>query len=212
MPAATSMRSSDLPKKKRDELAQQRAELDNRFAVLETLTRSLQSERISPLSSVRLMPVPAERVHSIAATVPQLGDAVAELFETAERDVAAVEARSLNAPFMIFHDPPTQQTRLAVEVCIPITDESAGRIENTLIEGCDSGCSLIYAGDYSQTEPLGTSMIDWTERVGLAATGPIREVYHRFGADQVDYELPAAVTTSSSEEFITELLLPVAPA
>ena len=202
----------ELAGKKRAALAQERAELDNRLAVLETLTKSLQSDRISPLSSVRLMPVPAERVHSIAARVPQLGDAVAELFEKAERDVAAVEARSPNAPFLIFHDPATQQSELAIEVCIPITDESAGRIDNTLIAGCDSGCSLIYSGDYSQTQPLSASMIDWTERVGLAATGPIREVYHRFGADQVDYELPAAVTTTSSDEFITELLLPVAPA
>jgi hypothetical protein len=48
-------------------------------------------------------------------------------------------------------------------------------------------------------------------RSGMRLAGPLREVYHRYGADQVGYALPAAVLTENSAEFVTELQAPVAP-
>jgi effector-binding domain-containing protein len=54
-------------------------------------------------------------------------------------------------------------------------------------------------------------MVSWMARSGLRIDGPLREVYHRYGADQIGYQLPAHVLATSSAEYITELQVPVAP-
>jgi hypothetical protein len=54
-------------------------------------------------------------------------------------------------------------------------------------------------------------LLDWMNRSGMRLAGPLREVYHRYGADQIGYSLPAAVLASSSVDFVTELQAPVAP-
>jgi len=45
---------------------------------------------------------------------------------------------------------------------------------------------------------------------GLRRDGPVREIYHRFGADQEGYRSPAHVITPSAELYVTELQIPVA--
>jgi hypothetical protein len=42
----------------------------------------------------------------------------------------------------------------------------------------------------------------------LRAAGPLREVYHRFGADQRGYRLPARRLAARPEQFVTELQVP----
>ena len=195
--------------RRRDRLETEKRELDRQLVILESLTRSIRGDDKDPLSSVRLMPVPDQQVHSVRTTVPHLGSPVTEIFESTEAAVAAVDARSPNAPFLIFHDQPSKESDICLEVCIPLTEEGATRIDNVTVAGCDSGCSVIYGGDYSQTEPLSASMTGWIERAGLVAAGPVREIYHRFGADRSGYDLPDAVVTKTSDEFITELLQPV---
>ena len=51
-------------------------------------------------------------------------------------------------------------------------------------------------------------MIRWLERSGLRVSGPWREVYHRFGADQRGYRLPARRVATVSAQFVTELQVP----
>jgi hypothetical protein len=40
-------------------------------------------------------------------------------------------------------------------------------------------------------------------------TGPIREVYLRYGADGLDFELPGTYLGKDSSEYVTELQLSV---
>ena len=54
-------------------------------------------------------------------------------------------------------------------------------------------------------------MLQWMARSGLRIDGPLREVYHRYGADQVGYRLPSEVLAGSSDEYVTELQAPVTP-
>ena len=148
--------------------------------------------------------------------MPHLGAPVTALFEAAESTVAKHAARAASeAPFLLFHgrapeDGGHVRAPLSIEVCIPVLDTSVGNLPGTtVIEGCDSGLSLIYSGDYAKTPKLHGRMLDWALAAGLDVDGPLREIYHRFGADQDDYELPAAVIASRREDFITELFLPV---
>ena len=199
----------ELALEKRDRLLKERAEVDDKLVVLETLTKSVLGDSDDPLSAVKLTSAPAQRVYSVSATVPTLGRPVTEIFEAAEAAVAKADARAAAAPFLLFHDPPSRRKDLSIEVCIPLNDDGAARIDSKTINACEQGCSVVYAGSYSQTEGLRRAMVDWIDRAGLAAAGPLREIFHRFGADQTGYRLPAAFTTSNRDEYITELLLPV---
>ncbi|MEO1245422.1 MAG: MerR family transcriptional regulator [Pseudomonadota bacterium] len=200
----------------RNKLDRERHELEERLDILETLTRSLAAPGDDAFSAVRLKKAREQRVYSRKATVPELGAPVTALFEAAESTVAGFGARAAaEAPFLLFHDsdgkrPPRETGGLSIEVCIPVTETAGGDLPGTtVIGGCNSGCSVIYSGDYAKTSELHVEMLDWAAAAGLRASGPLREIYHRFGADQDDYELPAAVLASRQEDFITELFLPV---
>ena len=195
---------------RRERLLVERANIDSRLNILETLSRSLWSDQDDPLSVVRLDSVPAQKVHRVSATVPRLGAPVTALFESAEAEVGRHAARLPTSPFLVFHDPPTQRAALAVEVCIPVIEDCSPDLDTSVVEGHDLACCVVYSGDYAQTETLGDTMLKWADDVGMRVTGPLREVYHRFGADQKDYDLPATLTASSTAEFVTELQMPVA--
>lgn len=194
----------------RERLLGDRAEIDEKLKIVETLTQSLRGRSGRALSAVKLRPVPARRVHATAATVPSLGDPITAIFETAETTVARHRARSTDAPFLIFHDPPAQRVELRIEVCVPVTDDAPEALETTVISGCELACSVAYGGAYEQTETLRERMIAWIDGAGLKPAGPLREVYHRFGADQHGYRLPAGVLADDSDDYLTELLLPIA--
>ncbi|MDJ0652985.1 MAG: MerR family transcriptional regulator [Xanthomonadales bacterium] len=198
-----------LVEEKRLELANDIQSLERQRAVLETLARSMGSERHDPLSAVKLSELPESRVHSIRKTVPSLGEPVTDLFEAAESDVGAVDARSSESPFLLFHDADAKHGRLDLEVCIPVKDDALERIEWRRLDACPIGCSVVYAGEYAQTDALRSAMLQWVSDSGLEPAGPLREIYHRFGASLDGYQLPAAVLSSRSEDYITELFLPV---
>ena len=47
---------------------------------------------------------------------------------------------------------------------------------------------------------------------GLTPTGPMREVYQRFAADQDGYTLPRRVLATSTADLVTRVQLPIAVA
>ena len=194
---------------KRAALDEARAGIDRQQAVLETLTRSVLGDRDDPLSGVRLTAAPAQSVHSRKATVPHLGEPVTALFESAEATVARAKARAPESPFLLFHDDEIRETALRLEVCIPVIEQRAAAVPTQRIGACPRGVSVVYSGDYSQTRPLRESMLEWIGEARLSAVGPLREIYHRFGARQQGYTLPKTVLTSRSDEFVTELFIPV---
>lgn len=193
----------------RRRLLSERDAIDAKIKVLDALSQSLDSESTCPLSVVKLGALPAQQVHSIHATVPGLGSSISTLFEQAESTVSAAGARANKPPFMLFRDANLDGGALEVDVCIPLDPSSEPDIESRLIPACDLACSLIYTGSYEQTEPLKQRMLTWLDASGLRTEGPLREIYHRFGADQADYQLPPAVLARTANEYITELALPV---
>ena len=194
---------------KRERLLSDRRRIEEQLRIVDTLAQSLESGFPQPISTVKLTNIEAKLVYSIAATVPELGEAVTQIFETAETAVSQNNARAPSPPFLIFHDPPDKERDLNLEVCIPITENAVNRIDARQVEGHQLACSVVYGGDYAQTVPLMSRMCTWLKSVGLAVAGPLREVYHRFGADQHGYTLPANVIAADCDQFRTELLLPI---
>lgn len=189
------------------ELAQSIAADRSRLLRLTALQETLGHSGTEPLPVV-LREVPAVEVYSLRQRVPRLGAPVQALFEEAEAVVAV--ARGPASPFTIFHDPDYREVDVDVEICIPVKQRTARPGTRTVPASTSMGC-VTYRGPYEQTPVLYSQLLQWMDRSGMRMAGPLREVYHRYGADQVGYRLPASVLTNDSTEFVTELQAPVAP-
>ncbi len=194
---------------RRSELLVDIARDQSRVRKLDALRESLKEAWVAPAVIVR--DVPAISVHSIRARVPHFGEPVQQLFESAETAVARLRARADASPFMIFHDQDYREEAVDIEVCIPVKPNAANTLLTRTIEAASSVGCLTYQGPYDQTAALYGSMLIWMERSGLRIAGSLREVYHRFGADQTGYRLPAHMIAASSKDYVTELQVPVAP-
>jgi hypothetical protein len=139
------------------------------------------------------------RALGLRKKVRSQGAPIAALFEEAE--ARAGRDRVDASPFLLFH------AALDVEACVPVRlacRDQAVRV----VDGAPLAGSITYAGEYGQTRPLRERMVRWLGRSGLHVCGPLREVYHRFGADQRGYRLPARRLAQSAEQFVTELQIP----
>lgn len=194
-------------------LDQRRAELTESIAAdqsrLLRLMALLGHEGTEPLPVV-LREVPAVEVYSIRRRVPQLGAPMQTLFEEAEAVVAAAQGRSPASPFTIFHDPDYREAEVDVEICIPVKQGVNELATRVIPASATMGC-ITYRGPYEQTPMLYSQLLQWLDRSGMRMSGPLREVYHRYGADQIGYRLPASVLTNNSAEYVTELQAPVTP-
>jgi DNA-binding transcriptional MerR regulator len=189
------------------------AELEQSIAADQSRLRRLEALRdtvSANVAPVTLRETPAVEVHSVRSRVPTLGGAVQAMFEAAETAVARARARADASPFLIFHDLEYREHDVDVEVCIPLRAQVSQIARRTIPAAPSVGC-VTYHGSYDQSPALYKAMLEWMERSGLRIDGPLREVYHRFGADQVGYRLPQHVLASSSAEYVTELQAPVAP-
>ena len=190
-----------------------RGELERSIAADQSRLRRLEALRdtvSANVAPVTLRETPAIEVHSIRSRVPSLGEPVQSMFEAAETAVARARARADASPFMIFHDLEYREHDVDVEVCIPLRSSGSQIGKRTVPAQASVGC-VTYHGSYDQTPALYRAMLHWMERSGLLIDGPLREVYHRFGADQVGYRLPEHVLASTAAEYVTELQAPVAP-
>lgn len=194
---------------RRAELTESIAADQSRLLRLTALRQTLDHSGTEP-PPVVLREVAAIEVYSVRQRVPQLGAPMQALFEEAEAIVAAVHGRSPASPFTIFHDPDYRETEVDVEICIPVKQRVNCLASRIVPASASMGC-ITYHGPYEQTAMLYSQLLQWLDHSGMRMAGPLREVYHRYGADQIGYRLPASVLTNDSAEYVTELQAPVAP-
>jgi len=188
-----------------ERLSQQRARLAaelerhaSRLRRLEALQRAIAADPAAPELSVRVRPIPDVRALTLRARVSVPGG-VTGMFEEAE--ARAARDRVDSSPFLLFHG------ARDLEVCIPV--RSTCRATGVkIVRGSPLAGAITYSGSYEQTRALHARMVRWLARSGLRAAGPLREVYHRFGADQRGYRLPARRLAARPEQFVTELQVP----
>jgi DNA-binding transcriptional MerR regulator len=189
-----------------ERLRQQRARLaaeverqTTRLRRIEALQRAVASDPSSAELGARVRALPDVRALSLRARIRSPGAPIAALFEEAE--ARAAKDRADASPFLMVHAPRD------VEVCIPV--RAGSRVEGVrTIAGAPLAGSITYSGGYGQTRPLHARLVRWLERSGLRVAGPLREVYHRFGAGQRGYRLPARRLAAAPEQFVTELQVP----
>lgn len=195
--------------KRRRDLADSIAADQSRLRRLEALQLAIDQRGDAREPSVLLRDSPAIEVYSVRQRVPHFGMPMQTLFEAAESVVASAQARSPASPFTIFHDLDYREQDADVEVCIPV--KRGTQLTTRVLPACEAAASITYHGPYEQTPVAYSLLLEWMNRSGMRLAGPMREVYHRYGADQVGYSLPAAALAKNSTEFVTELQAPVAP-
>jgi DNA-binding transcriptional MerR regulator len=170
-----------------------------RLRRLEALQQAIARDPAAPELGVRVRAIPAIFVLGLRARVASQGAPITALFEEAE--ARAAHDRSDASPFLLFH------SALDVEACVPVR-ASCMASGARQVAAVPLAASITYAGAYTQTAPLHARMLRWLRRSGLRAAGPAREVYHRFGADQRGYRLPARRLATAPEQFVTEFQIP----
>ncbi len=179
-----------------------------RLAVLERVTMQLKHEM--PLLShvVIVREITAQWVVSIRRHI-SFSDDVSTLFEQLEATVARYDARATAPPLMIYHDMEFVEGRQDVEVVVPVVKgfDPPEDVQTYTLPGGKMAC-IVYTGDYTNTDPLIRQFPGWLAANGCRAAGPLREVYLRFGADNVGYTLPDAYLADVAAAYVTELQLP----
>lgn len=191
---------------RRQELKTSIARDTARLRLIDALMTSIQPSSMT--DAVSLTDIDACMVHSIRARVPTLGKPIEQLFEAAEQTVGRAHLRADASPFLIFHDNEYRERDVDVEVCIPLRKAESIVIEHVALASARAA-SLTYQGAYSQTGPGYAAMLEWLDRAGCSIAGPLREVYHRYGARQDGYKLPSQVLATHTHQFVTELVVPI---
>jgi DNA-binding transcriptional MerR regulator/effector-binding domain-containing protein len=197
---------------RREHIAAEIAADRARLRRLDALRDALEDVATAEPPHVTVRAVPSIVAHSVRARVPRLGTSVEAMFEQAEAVVARASARADASPFLLFHDVDHRDEQIDVEACIPVEPCAGANIETRVVEGCRAmGCAT-YRGPYERTAEIYATMLRWLERSGADVAGPLREVYHRFGAAEIGYRLPRHRLASTSADFVTELQVPTSPA
>ena len=68
---------------------------------------------------------------------------------------------------------------------------------------------VVHVGDYSAIYQVYNALLAWIEANDYRMSGPIREVYLRYGADSLSFELPPTYLSQDKNEYVTELQLSV---
>jgi DNA-binding transcriptional MerR regulator len=179
-----------------------------RLARLDAVRETLAEDMGAPAIVVK----PVEPVLALTARAliePDSRD-VEHLFERLEREAARAKARADMSPFLLFHDGPALTDRMDVEICVPLNERGAALKAAREVEGAATAGALVYRGAYRQTPELFTRLARWVDANGGAIGGPLREVYHRFGASQTGYRLPDRVLAGDASDYVTELVAPIA--
>jgi effector-binding domain-containing protein len=156
--------------------------------------------------------LPAVRVACRRARVPDLEDAVEELFETLEADVARTQRRASGPPILIYHDRDHRDRDADVEAAVPIIEGAArvGRSKVRTLPPVPLAACIVYSGSYQQWGAIMRQLLKWLEMRRLVPAGPLRELFLQFGArDPKRLELPPEYIADRPEDLVTEMQIPV---
>jgi len=163
--------------------------------------------------SVLLRAIPAQWIAAIRASIPANGS-LAPLFDEAELHAAHHNARAAASPLAIYHDEECKEDESDVEVAVPLEGAipAEGRVHVRKLSAEPTMACVVFTGSYEKTPEVLHTMLSWIQSHGYRVGGPLREVYHRFDARELEFlKLPESFLTEQKEQFVTELQIPVRP-
>ncbi|MEM6583616.1 MAG: MerR family transcriptional regulator [Pseudomonadota bacterium] len=197
-------------RRQRATLLKEKARIESRLKVAESLLGAVAKKGASAIDQVRLISIEPEFVYVKEIPAVTQDGIVTDTFEQAESIVAGVNARANRSPFLLIHK--TESSEPAhVEICIPVRDDRIEQLPTSLLAGAQVAAAATYSGSYAQTADIRQRLQDWIDDAGLKHSGPVRETYRRFGADQTDYTLPKKMLARRPEDCVTEIQVIIEP-
>jgi DNA-binding transcriptional MerR regulator len=151
----------------------------------------------------------------LAATYREVAaddDRIQQMFDMVEVYGAQYEgARADKPPFSIYYDDEYREKDVDAEVAVPlkyaIPESESIRVRQ--FPRLSNVACVVHVGEYSEIYQAYNALLAWIEANEYRMVGPIREVYLRYGADGLNFELPQTYLGSDSNEYVTELQLSV---
>ena len=198
-------------KLKRAEMEQQMEVEQRRLARLAARIRQMSKKADHTAYDVILRDVRSELVATYREVVPD-DERIQYMFHEVETYVAACKgARADKPPFTIYHDAEYREKDIDAEVAVPLIYPIPGTdsIHVRELPGIASAACVVHTGSYLTLYQAYNALLGWIETNDYRMAGPIREVYLRYGADGLEFELPTTYLTQKTDEFVTELQLSV---
>ncbi len=182
-----------------------------RMARLEARIRQLDKATETGAYDVILRDIEPELVAAYREVAAD-DDRIQQMFDEVENFVARYDgARADKPPFAIYYDAEYREKDIDAEVAVPlkytIPDRDEIRIRET--PRLSNVACVVHSGNYSNLYQAYNALLDWIETNDYQMTGPIREVYIRYGADGLTFDLPSTYLADDSNQYVTELQLAV---
>lgn len=197
-------------KLKQAEIEQQIQNEHLRLARLEARIHQMNGKGSQQMYDVILREIESQLVLAFREVVPD-DDRIQYMFEEAETYVAQFQARADKPPMTIYHDQEYREKDIDAEVILPLKFAIAGRADMRVVElpPIKTAACVVHTGDYGTIYQAYNSLMQWIEANHYRMAGPIREVYLRYTADGLGFDLPPTYIAKDSNSFVTELQLPV---
>lgn len=197
-------------KLKRAEIEQQMQDSQLRLARLEARIRQMDGQPAEGEYDVLLRRVEPQLAATLRRVVPD-DDQIQFMFEEVETYVLGHSARADRPPTTIYHDAEYRETDIDAEVVIPLkfAIPAQGEVRVRELPSIPSAACVVHTGSYATIYRAYNALLDWIEANDYQMSGPIHEVYLRYSADGLGFELPPTFLIKGSNTFVTELQLAV---
>ncbi len=197
-------------KLKQVEIKQQMEIEQLRLARLEARIHQMNGKEFQQVYDVILRELESQLVLSYREVVPD-DDRIQYMFEEAETYIAQFHARADQPPMTIYHDQEYREKDIDAEIVLPLKFAIPGREAMRVVQlpQIKTAACVVHTGDYATIYQAYNALLAWIETNGYHMAGPVREVYLRYAADGLGFDLPPTYLAKDATSFVTELQLPV---
>ena len=198
-------------KLKRADVEQQMQTEQERLSRLEAQIKQMNQAANHTKYDVILRDIESELVGTYRE-VAKDDNRIQEMFDLVEIYIAGYEnARADKPPFTIYYDDEYRDEEIDCEVCVPlkyaIPENESIRVRKTPKQ-FKVAC-VIHVGNYLNIGQAYNALLNWIDSNGYQMKGLIREIYLKYGADGLEFELPQTYLAQESNQYVTELQLAV---
>ena len=181
-----------------------------RLARLEARIHQMNGKGTRQMYDVILREIESQLVLSWREVVSD-DDRMQYMFEEAETYIAPFNARADKPPMTIYHDQEYREKDIDAEIILPLKFAITGTQEMQVVQlpQIPAAACVIHTGDYATIYQAYNALLEWIEANGYRMAGPIREVYLRYTADGLGFDLPPTYLARDANSFVTELQLSV---
>ena len=197
-------------KLKRAEIEQQMQIEQLRLARLEARIRQMNGQTDPSPYDIVVRDIEPQLVATYREVAPD-DERIQFMFEELEAYVAQFNARADKPPMSIYHDPEYREENIDAEVVVPLKSAipSTDSFRVFEMERISTAACVVHTGDYATIYQAYNALLRWIEANGYRMKGPIREVYLRYSADGLGFELPPTYLVKESSPLVTELQLEI---